>query len=86
MKLPSPFEFALASPCFACGAQAGCPCVNGHGEAVHPHFGRAGMPSGRGWVLRVGEHGCSAERRLSRVQQEALDRAGVLGLEKENGK
>jgi hypothetical protein len=59
MPLQSPLEFALSERCFACGAEPGEQCrSNGyddkkHGTLTFPHFGRVGMPSSRGWSLRV---------------------------------
>jgi hypothetical protein len=46
--------FALETPCFACGAAAGERCRSefwSDGYTQYPHFGRAGMPSSRGWAL-----------------------------------
>lgn len=61
MTLPlAPFEFALGTPCFACGALVGEKCQDHWrtGTEVEfrrdvPHFGRAGMPSARGWMLNA---------------------------------
>lgn len=62
--MPEPIEFSLSAPCFACGAQRGEPCRSGEGHRrQYPHFGRVGMPAGRGSGLEMTHNGPVAFRR-----------------------
>jgi hypothetical protein len=49
-----PLSFALSERCFVCLAPPGEQCRSDSGEPrMYPHFGRVGMPTSRGWSLRM---------------------------------